>query len=77
MLRSTRDLPERRRGELNRNLDSQRLSSAIDAQRRLNAWPAEGRTKASVSPQVQPLALALPTELRTEMSRFVGATRCQ
>jgi len=47
MARRTRDLPERRRGELKRNVGSQRLSSAIDAQRSLNAWRADGsRTKA-------------------------------
>ena len=47
MTRRTRDLPERRRGELKRNLGSQRLSSAIDAQRSLNARRADGsRTKA-------------------------------
>ena len=33
MTRRTRDLPEPRRGELNRNLGSRQLPSAIDAQR--------------------------------------------
>ena len=47
MTRRTRDLPERRRGELKRDVGSQRLSSAIGAQRRLNAARADGsRTKA-------------------------------
>jgi hypothetical protein len=37
MTRRTRDLPERRRDELKRDVGSQRLSSAIDARRRLSA----------------------------------------
>jgi hypothetical protein len=47
MARRTCDLPERRLGELERNVGSQRLSSAIDAQGSLNARRADGsRTKA-------------------------------
>jgi hypothetical protein len=47
MTRRTRDLPERRRGEPKRDVGSQRLSSAIDAQRRLSARRADvSRTKA-------------------------------
>jgi hypothetical protein len=47
MTRRTRDLPERRRGELNRDRTIHRVSLAIDAQRRLNARRADGsRTKA-------------------------------
>jgi hypothetical protein len=49
MTRTTRDLPERRRGELNRDRGSRRVSSAIDAQRRLNARRADGtRTNAGL-----------------------------
>jgi hypothetical protein len=47
MTRRTRDLTERRRGELKRDRTNHRVSSAIDAQRRLNTRPADGtRTKA-------------------------------
>src|SRR5450755_925218 len=42
MTRSTRDLPVRRRGELSRDRTIHRVSSAIDALRRLNAREADG-----------------------------------
>jgi hypothetical protein len=42
MTRRTRDLPERRRGELRRDRTIHRVSLAIDAQRRLNARRADG-----------------------------------
>ena len=42
MTRSTRDLPVRRRGELSRDRTIHRVSSAIDALRRLNARRADG-----------------------------------
>jgi hypothetical protein len=47
MTRRTRDLPERKPGELNHDRTIHRVSLAIDAQRRLNARRADGiRTKA-------------------------------
>jgi hypothetical protein len=80
MMRRTRDLPARRRGELKRSLESQRLSSAIDAQRSLTARRADGnRTKARPvglsDPRYAYLTravrnLALGGRLRTDMSRF-------
>ena len=42
MTRRTRDLPVRKGGELSRDRTMQRVSSAIDAQRRLNAQHADG-----------------------------------
>jgi hypothetical protein len=42
MTRSTRDLRVRRRGELSRDRTIDRVSSAIDALRRLNAREADG-----------------------------------
>jgi hypothetical protein len=51
MTRRTRDLPERRRGESNRDRGSRRLSSSIDARRRLNARQADGtQTKTDPGP---------------------------
>ncbi len=49
MTRSTRDLRVRRRGELSRDRTIDRVSSAIDALRRLNAREADG-TPTSVGP---------------------------
>jgi hypothetical protein len=47
MPRTTRDLPERRRGELNPDHTNHQVSSAIDAQLRLNARQADStRTRA-------------------------------
>ena len=49
MTRRTRDLSERRRGELNRDRTIHRVSLVIDAQRRLNARRAVGTgTKADL-----------------------------
>lgn len=42
MTRPEHNRPARRRGELTRDRGSLRLSPAIDAQRRLNARPADG-----------------------------------
>src|SRR5450755_3652869 len=79
MMRRTPDLPERRRGELKHTVGSQRLSSALDAQRRLNAWRAEDtRTKAPpvVGSERPPprvpdaiLRLAGPADAAFQMSR--------
>jgi hypothetical protein len=48
MTRKEPDQARRRRGELARDLGSRRVSSAIDAQRRLNARPAQ---RASTNPE--------------------------
>jgi hypothetical protein len=50
MTRTPRDLPVRKRGELSRDRTMHRVSSAIDAQRRLNAREADGTPTSRADP---------------------------